>query len=108
MTAPAGCRITGPWRIVEADIWDRAYLNLVEPAYLRIDDDGSAEFAFGVVHATAELEYAKSAVFFRWHGFDEGDEITGNGSAELQDDGTIEIELSFDNGDDAVLIGRRE
>jgi hypothetical protein len=108
VTAPAGCRITGRWRIVEADIWDRAYLNLVKPAYLRIGDDGWAEFAFGVVHATAELEYAKSAVFFRWHGFDEGDEITGDGSAELQNDGTIEIELSFDNGDDAVLIGRRE
>lgn len=62
----------------------------------------------GVVHATAEIEYAKGAVFFRWHGFDEGDEITGGGSAELQNDGTIEIELSFDNGDDAVLTGRRE
>jgi hypothetical protein len=31
----------------------------------------------------------------------------GDGSAELQDDGAIEIELSFDNGDDAVLTGRR-
>jgi hypothetical protein len=60
-----------------------------------------------VVHATAEIEYAKGAVF-QWHGFDEGDEITGGGSAELQNDGTIEIELSFDNGDDAVLTGRRE
>jgi hypothetical protein len=108
VTAPADCRIIGRWRIVEADIWDRAYLDLVEPAYLRIGDDGWTEFAFGCVHATAELEYARTAVFFRWHGFDEGDEISGSGSAELQEDGTIEIELSFDNGDDATFIGQRE
>jgi len=58
--------------------------------------------------ATAELEYGRTIVFFRWTGFDEGDEISGDGSAELQDDGTIEVELSFDNGDDAILTGRRE
>jgi hypothetical protein len=46
-------------------------------------------------------------VFFRWNGFDEGDEISGEASVELSDDGTIEIELSFDNGDDASLIARR-
>jgi hypothetical protein len=47
-------------------------------------------------------------VFFRWSGFDEGDEISGDGSAELQDNGTIEIELFFDNGHGAILTGRRE
>ena len=34
--------------------------------------------------------------------------ISGDGSAELEDDGTIEVELCFDNGDDAILTGRRE
>jgi hypothetical protein len=34
--------------------------------------------------------------------------VSGDGSAELQDDGTVEIELSFDNGDDATLKARRE
>jgi hypothetical protein len=108
VTGPHACQIIGRWRIVEADLWDHHYLDLVEPAYLRIGDDGWTEFAFGVVHATAELEYAKTIVFFRWHGFDEGDEITGDGSAELQEDGSLEIELSFDNGDDATLTARRE
>jgi hypothetical protein len=108
MTSPAICELTGRWRIVEADLWDRAYLDLVEPAYLQIGNDGRAEFAFGAVNATAELEYSRCIVFFRWSGFDEGDEISGDGSAELQDNGSIEIALSFYNGDDAVLIGRRE
>ena len=108
MTAPRGCQLIGRWRIFEADLWDRDYLDLVEPAHVTIGKDGRGEFAFGVVNATMELEYSRSLVFFRWAGFDEGDEISGEGSAELQDDGTIEIELSFDAGDDATLKARRE
>ena len=36
--------------------------------------------------------------FFHWSGFDEGDAIGSDGSAELLDDGSLEIELSFDLG----------
>ena len=28
MTAPMACRLIGRWRIVEADLWDRGYLDL--------------------------------------------------------------------------------
>jgi hypothetical protein len=108
MSGPASCELIGRWRIVEANLWDRDYLNLVEPAYLQIARDGWAEFAFGCVTAGGELEYSRTIVFFRWSGFDEGDAVSGDGSAELQDDGSIEIELSFDNGDDAILTGCRE
>lgn len=108
MTGPATCEVIGRWRIVAADLWDRDYLDMVEPAYLQIRRDGWAEFAFGCITAGGELEYSQTIVFFRWSGFDEGDGVSGDGSAELQDEGTIEIELSFDNGDDAILTGRRE
>jgi hypothetical protein len=108
MTGPAACELIGRWRIVEADQWDRDYLDLVEPAYIKIGDDGWVEFAFGVVTASGELKYSRTIVFFRWTGSDEGDGISGDGSVELQDDGTAEIMLSFDNGDDAVLTARRE
>lgn len=108
MTSPVSCELIGRWRILDADVWDRDYLDLVEPAFIQISNDGSAEFAFGAVNATAELEYGRSIVFFRWSGFDEGDEISGNGSVEPQDDGSIEIELFSDDGDDAVLTARRQ
>lgn len=32
MSASAGCHLLGRWRIIEADIWDRDYLYLVQPA----------------------------------------------------------------------------
>jgi hypothetical protein len=42
-----------------------------------------------------------------WAGFDEGDEITGTGSAELNDDGTLEIAFAYHLGDQAVLKAER-
>jgi hypothetical protein len=107
VTRPATCELVGQWRIVEADLWGRDYLDLAGPAYFRVGSHGWAEFAFGAVAATAEIEYGRTIVFLRWSGFDEGDQISGNGSAELQDDGSLKIKLSFDNGDDAVLTAHR-
>jgi hypothetical protein len=108
MSNPAECQIIGRWRILEADQWDRDYLDLVEPAFIRFDRDGYGELAFGVVNAGLDLEYARTVVFFTFEGSDEGDEISGSGSAELTEDGTLEIELSFHNSDDAVLKAKRE
>jgi hypothetical protein len=107
MSALAGCQLIGRWRIVEADLWDRDYLDLVEPAYVTFGKDGRGEFAFGAMNATLELEYARRLIFFSWAGCDEGDEMTGSGSAQLDDDGILEIELSFQDRDDAVLKARR-
>jgi hypothetical protein len=36
-------------------------------------------------------------------GFDEMDDVSGDGSAELLDDGSIKIEFACHNGDEAVL-----
>lgn len=103
MTAPMGCRLIGQWRIVEADLWDDDYLDLVAPATLIIEPNGHGEIAFGAMQAGLDLEYAPSMVFFTWTGFDEMDEVTGSGSAELLDDGSIEIDFAYHLGDEAVL-----
>jgi hypothetical protein len=108
MTNPAECQIIGRWRIIEADLWDRADLDLVEPAFISFDREGHGELAFGVVNAGLDLEYARTIVFFTFEGSDEGDEVSGSGSAELSEDGVLEIELSFHSGDDAVLKATQE
>lgn len=107
MSAPADCQLIGRWRIIEADLWDGDYLDLVEPAYISFAQDGQGEFAFGAVNAGMDLEYGRRVVFFTFAGFDEMDEVNGRGSAELDDDGTLEIELCFHLGDRAVLRARR-
>jgi hypothetical protein len=105
--APAYCRLIGRWRIVEADLWDREYLDLCSPARLTITAQGG-EIAFGAMQAGLEVEYARDSVGFRWVGCDEGDEVQGEGTAELLDDGTIEIEFAYDNGDEAILKAKRD
>ena len=107
MTAPMDCRIVGRWRIVEADLWDRDYLDLVAPATMTIGVDDHGEIAYGAMQASLELEYSRSMVVFTWAGFDEMDEVNGTGSAELNDDGTLEITFAYHLGDKAVLKGVR-
>jgi hypothetical protein len=34
------CRLVGRWRIVEADLWDRDYLDLVAAAIMTLGADG--------------------------------------------------------------------
>jgi len=55
--APMGCKLVGRWRIAEADIWDRAYLDLCGPATIVIDANGRGEIAFGAMQATLNVEY---------------------------------------------------
>ena len=103
MSGPRGCRAVGRWRIVEADLWDAESLGLVQPAMLIIGSDGHGEIAFGALQAGLEISYGKTVAFFTWSGFDEMDEVTGDGSAELLDDGSLEIEFNRHLGDEAVL-----
>jgi hypothetical protein len=91
MSAPAGCQLVGRWRIVEADLWDRDYLDLCGPAAIVIGAEGRGEIAFGAMQATLDIEYSRSSIGFAWTGFDEGDEISGEGTAKLLDDGFFEI-----------------
>lgn len=60
------------------------------------------------MQAGLDLEYSRSMVFFTWEGFDEMDEIRGSGSAELLDDGSLEIEFAYNVGDETVLRAQRE
>jgi hypothetical protein len=55
-----------------------------------------------------EVEYARDSIGFHWAGCEEGDEVEGEGTAELLDDGTIEIEFAYRNGDEAVLKAKRD
>ncbi|MBZ9921727.1 hypothetical protein LB579_28955 [Mesorhizobium sp. BR1-1-7] len=108
MSVAAGCQLIGRWRIVEADLWDRSYLNLGGPAMIAIGGDNNGEIAFGVLQAGLDLIYSPSMVHFTWAGCDEMDEVTGDGHAELLDDGSIEITFTYHNGEEAILKAIRQ
>ncbi|PWB93142.1 hypothetical protein C5689_14550 [Methylosinus sporium] len=101
-------KLVGRWRIVAADLWDRAYLDLCGQAEIVIDADGRDEIAFGAMQAPLDLAYGPTSIAFTWMGFDEIDEVSGEGTAELVDDGSIEIEFEYENCDEAALKATRD
>ena len=99
--------LVGRWRIVEADLWDRDFLDLCGPATLVVGSEGHGEISFGAVQVGLDIAYYHDEIDFTWCGFDEMDEVQGSGSAELQDDGSLIIDFVYHLGDEAVLKALR-
>ena len=104
----SGHALIGRWRIVAADLWESDYLDLVEPAALVIRADAQGEIAFGALQASLNIDYGPDEIGFTWAGFDEMDEVSGSGSAELRADGPLQIEFEYHNGDKAILRAVRD
>ena len=73
----------GKWRITKMPGFTSDYPDMVEPAYIWFDGQGSGEFAFGYVTGGIYESGGKEHVEFRWRGSDEMDQVDGDGWAEL-------------------------
>lgn len=102
--APMSGKVIGRWRIIAADLWDRDYFDLANPPQLIIGADDHGEIASGAFEAGLDLSYARDSVWFDWDGCDEGDEVAGQGSAHLEDDGSLEINFDWRHGGDEVAL----
>ncbi len=99
--------LAGKWRIVEMELWNREFIDLLGPGYISFDDQGSGEFCFGAVTGSLDCSYAKSSIHFTWEGSDEMDQASGDGYAELRDDSAIIGEIAFHLGDKSSFTARR-
>jgi hypothetical protein len=93
--------LTGRWRITQTELWDREFLDMMEPACILFDGTGGGEFAFGCVTGQLHCRDTEEGADFTWQGNDEMDEARGDGWAQLQPDGTLSGEIRFHNGDDS-------
>ena len=100
--------LLGGWLIVEMPDDTEDYPDMMEPADIRFEDHGSAEFAFGCVTGQIFGAGDTDAVEFSWDGNDEMDEAQGDGWAKLQPDGSLKRQICFHGGDQANFIARRE
>ena len=95
--------IRGKWHVVETPGYDMSGRG----SYILFDNQGG-EFVLdcltGSIYGTCE----GGAVEFEWSGNNEMDEASGDGWAELREDGTLEGEISLHNGDDIPFIARRQ
>ncbi len=94
-------RLKGKWRIAAMEMWGTDFLDMLEPAYIAFDGKGSGEFLFGCVTASLDCADTPGGADFTWQGHNEMDEASGDGFAELDDDGSLTGEIRFHNGDES-------
>ena len=79
---------TGRWRIVEMDVWDNEFLDLVEAAHLTFKGAADGEIAFGALKGFLDIRYGardgSACAEFSWEGHDENDPACGRGWAVFE------------------------
>lgn len=110
LDAKAGNPLTGSWRIVWMSGWDQDYVDMDVPGHFTFGSGRSGSFQFGMVQGQMDCRPAYPSVQrmeFTWHGFDEGDELTGRGHAEIVD-GELHGHLYIHLGDDSAFRAARQ
>ena len=102
--------MAGYWRIVEMELWDTEYVDLVVPGFIEFGGDGMREFQFGTVHGWLDGRFGGPAVTsrvdFSWEGENDNDPGSGRGWAELRGD-RLEGRLYIHGVDDSAFVALR-
>src|SRR3954469_15673913 len=85
MISRADCHLTGRWRIIKADFWDRDYLDLIEPAPSPGQPKRMGRIHLRRPHRRRSDRILPNQCVFARTGFDE----SGEAAAEPNDDGTL-------------------
>ena len=99
--------LLGKWRIVEMELWDADFLDMLEPAYIVFEAKEGGEFMFGAVRGELDCRYSTDGVSFTWQGFDEMDPASGAGSVKLDQTGALTGEIRFHLGDESTFKAHR-
>ncbi len=100
----------GPWRIVWMSGWDQDYVDMDVPGHITFESGQSGSFQFGMLRGQMDCRLDKRhgpSIDFTWHAFDEGDELTGRGHAEIVD-GELHGYLYIHLGDDSAFRAVRQ
>jgi len=102
--ATGKARLIGKWRIIQTEAWDKQHVDLCGPVYIEIDARGLGNMAFGALEASVDSSFTPNGIDFEWSGADEGDQVSGTGWADLHEDGSLEGEIAYNNGDETTFI----
>ena len=101
----------GEWRITATEVWDRDALDLVQPAFIRFEDDRLGAFGMIALEAGIDCRFAeldgKPTVEFSFAGDDDGQPCCGRGWAMLERDGKLRGRLFLHRGDDSSFVAER-
>jgi hypothetical protein len=98
----------GRWRIVEMELWDQDFVDLESPGHITFSRGGRGEMHFGAVDLTLawRLDAKGNRVDFTFGGFDEGDEVSGRGWAELNSE-KLTGRIAFHQGDESGFVAQK-
>jgi hypothetical protein len=98
----------GRWRIVEMEQWDQEFVDLVSPGHIVFTRNGRGELHFGAADVTLDwqVDATGNRVDFAFEGFDEGDEVSGKGWAELNGR-KLTGRIAFHSGDESGFVARK-
>ena len=98
--------ITGKWRIIEMEQWDKEFIDMVEPGFICLEKGGGGEMKFGAVNLELDWEAGDGGrASFTFVGFDEGDEVTGRGWAEATG-AKLAGQIKFHQGDKSKFAAK--
>lgn len=89
----------GKWRFTEMEGYD---LDPSDPGFIAFDDKENGEFFFDATNGYMICGHGQNIVHFKWEGGTEGDDIHGDGWAELDEDNACAITgcIEFSYGDE--------
>ena len=97
----------GKWQIMSMAMWNKDYFDMIEPAYISFNDKDEGILVFGCISARLTCSLTTTDVDFTFEGQDEMEATSGEGWAELQPDGSLEGEISFQNGDETSFTATK-
>ena len=88
--------------------WDQEFVDLESPGHITFTTDGRGELHFGAVDVTLDwrVDATENRVDFSFEGFDEGDEVSGRGWAELSSE-KLTGRITFHLGDESGFVAQK-
>jgi len=101
----------GRRRIVEMDVWDNDFLDLVEQAHLTFQGEADGEIAFGALKGFLDVRYSardgSALAEFSWEGHDENDPACGRGWVVFGTARSLIGHFYIHNGEDSGFVCQR-
>jgi hypothetical protein len=93
------------------ELWDQDYRDLMVPAYINFNRNGSGEFQFGTVEGWMDCRFSSRdgspSVEFSWDGQNDNDHGSGRGCAVLRGQ-HLEGRIFIHCGDDSGLVAEKQ
>ena len=99
------------WRLIEMSTWDKDFIDLLVPGHIQLKSNGTGTMVFGAVEVEMDCRIEKHGnkerLSFSFEGWDEGDDLSGRGWAEISGN-EMTGWFAFHMGDETTFKAKRK